>query len=108
MAITLDGFPLLESAPARLSRGVLSRGGRRMADATTGHTMPPLPAGMSWVVSRSAATGRPGAYLYTEYGAEAERGNADSWWFRAVSAPRMVRKAARITAYVKRMESTEQ
>jgi hypothetical protein len=101
MAITLDSVPLLDSAPARLSRGV-----GRVANATAARTMPPLPAGMSWVVNRSTPTGRPGAYLYTEYGAEAERRNADSWWFRTVSAPRLVRKAARITAYVKRMEST--
>ncbi len=103
MAITLDGFPLLESTPARLSRGV-----RRVARATADRTMPPLPAGMSWVVRDPEAGGRPGAYLYTEYGAEAVARNADSWWFRAVAAPRMVRKASRITAYVKRMDSTEQ
>ncbi len=103
MAITLDGFSLVETAPARLSRAV-----RRAPRATPDRVMPPLPQGMSWVVSRSADTGRPGVYLYTEYGAEAVHSSADSWWFRAVSAPRAVRKAARITEHVKRLDSAEQ
>ncbi|MFD3446404.1 hypothetical protein ACFDTO_17555 [Microbacteriaceae bacterium 4G12] len=102
MAITIDSFPLLEAAPARLSRGV-----RSTPRATVARALPAAPAGMSWVVSRSATTGKPGAYLYTEYGAEAVHHNANSLWFRAVVAPRMVRKATRITEYVKRMDAVQ-